>query len=193
MHPVAATFSPSTNTQPRTSAAKHLRAHLASAALATAALCMGTAQAAAPVTLLPGSDVVYNFADSPHNELDFSNFISRPTVSGDINVSVTWYAEWDAGGSSQLVALWSPSSNEPSFMQPIEPGGFSLRFTATGSPGASLTVVPTVYMLMGFFDSTQDGVLGQLPAAPVPEPAPTALLLAGLATLGFVARRRGAR
>ena len=29
--------------------------------------------------------------------------------------------------------------------------------------------------------------------APVPEPAPTALLLAGLATLGFIARRRGVR
>jgi PEP-CTERM motif len=143
-----------------------------------------------------------NFIELDTNPGSFGNASFDDTTNSGISQTVGT----QAGASYELTWFYSPRSGVAASSNDIQvywngallttssgsgegqPGNawneYSFTVTGTGSDTLRFAAGGTADRLGGSLDSVS------LVAAPVPEPGTTALLLAGLAAIGFVARRR---
>jgi PEP-CTERM motif len=91
--------------------------------------------------------------------------------------------------------VWLSLSNNNSWTNPndLEGGLFNGNTLARDKITRTLTNTTTFYLLVDTTKSANDGFAGLLTVTAVPEPASSALFLAGLGVVGLAARRRQKR
>jgi hypothetical protein len=172
--------------------------------IAMAAAAAGNAHAAGPTTFQFSNDetAVYTVGDTPNSVTGsaFGNLVAGATLPGSwvtgitvFNVSLdsgtgsgSWYFDDSADGNSLSGTFTATvNSNSTGTISYVVDDGEGLF---AGAAGSGTSTVSLTDAFDGFADFSETGSFTV--TTPVPEPSTVALMLAGLAAVGYRARRR---